>query len=105
MESFSLIATIAGSVVEVLRLPGGSVLGAFVLYILHRHNDKQPFSMFKALNIDVSNAAGYQTILADMVCSSLLGGIVVYFITEPVTMPQAIVAGLGMTGILSSHSK
>lgn len=105
MEYIEYITTIALWVIthiSEIKLQMGSVFGAFVLYILHRHNDKQPFSLFKAIGIPLEN---YSTIIHDMFWSSLIGGITVFCITDPATMPQAIVSGLGMTGILSAHSK
>jgi len=40
-----------------------------------------------------------------MMLSSALGAIVVIPLTSPSTVPQAIIAGLGMTGILAAHTK
>jgi hypothetical protein len=82
-----------------------TTLGAFVLYILNRLQNRQPFSFFRALNIEVGNSAGAPTIFFDMLISSLIGAIVVYLLTEPATVPQAVIAGLGMTGVLSAHAK
>lgn len=79
-------------------------MGAFVLYILNRHQGKRPFSLFSAINIDVSERAKAFTILLDMVFSSLIGSIVVLALVEPNTIAQSVVAGLGMTGILSANS-
>jgi hypothetical protein len=87
-----------------LKLIGLSVLGAFVLYVLNRNNGREPFSLFKVLNLDVSVATGLGwLILLDMVVSSALGGSVVYLIVTPTTAAQAVVSGLGMTGLLSAQ--
>jgi len=89
-----------------LELPFFAWLGAFTLYILNRHQGKQPFSLFRALNIDVLTATARPfTILIDMVLSSALGALVVMPLTSPNTVAQAIIAGLGMTGILAAHTK
>lgn len=81
-------------------------VGAFVLYILNRTNGKKPFSMFLVINIDVGATTGKPyVILLDMIVSSMIGGSVVYFVTYPSTAAQAVVAGLGMTGLLSVHAK
>ncbi|EJB8454940.1 hypothetical protein MW332_004788 [Vibrio parahaemolyticus] len=80
-------------------------MGAFVLYILNRHQGMRPFSLFSALNINVSTKANALVILLDMVFSSIIGSIVVLALVEPTTVAQAVVAGLGMTGILSVNSK
>jgi len=81
-------------------------IGAFVLYILNRLQKRQPFSLFSAMNIDISsNNARPPVILIDMLLSSLIGTIVVLPLTSPTTVPQAIVAGLGMTGVLSVYAK
>jgi hypothetical protein len=88
-----------------LQLPFFTFLGAFALYLMNRLQGKQPFSFFRALNIDVGTGAGPLVILSDMVISSILGATLVIALTAPATVPQAVVAGLGMTGILSAHTK
>jgi hypothetical protein len=79
--------------------------GAFILYVLTRTGGRQPFSLFYAININTDRSAHPMTVLLDMTCSSALGGIAVYFLTSPSNYAQAIVVGLGMTGILSAHAK
>lgn len=86
-----------------LALSASAVLGAFVLYILYRHQNRQPFSLFVALNIPVGNSASYWVILLDMIVSSVIGGVSVTLMTAPVTASQVFAAGLGMTGIFSAH--
>jgi hypothetical protein len=98
--------TIANAIEIVLglKLPFHAFLGAFTLYVLNRLQGKHPFSLFQALNIDVTDSgARPHTIFADMVLSSALGAAVVIPLTSPTTTPQAIIAGLGMTGILAAH--
>lgn len=100
------IVSIVKSLWLFLALPFYAYLGAFTLYVLNRINEKQPFSLFRALNIDViSKTASPKIILWDMVFSSTLGAIVVVALVSPATVPQAIIAGLGMTGILAAHTK
>jgi hypothetical protein len=82
-----------------------TTLGAIVLYILNRLQNRQPFSLFRALNVEVGNSATPFIIFFDMLFSSLIGAVVVFLLTQPVTVPQAVVAGLGMTGVLSAHSQ
>jgi archaellum biogenesis protein FlaJ (TadC family) len=77
-------------------------VGAFILYILNKLNRKDPFSFLTALNMPTEKPI---VILFDIFISSLLGAIVVFPLTNPVTAPQAIIAGLGMTGILSTYTK
>jgi hypothetical protein len=89
-----------------LTVPFYTTLGAFTLYILNRLHGKQPFSLFRALNVDVHvSSARARTIFADMILSSALGAFVVIPLTSPSTIPQAIIAGLGMTGVLAAHTK
>jgi hypothetical protein len=87
------------------KLPFFAFLGAFMLYALNRLNKKEPFSLLKVLNINVGSGAAPGVILLDMVVSSILGVMVILPLTSPATIPQAVVAGLGMTGILAAHSK
>ena len=86
-------------------LPSLTFLGAFVLYVLNRLQGKQPFSLFLALGINLGPGANPLTIFFDMVLSSALGGGLVFALTAPTTVAQAIVVGLGTTGILSAHTK
>ena len=89
-----------------LTIPFYTSLGSFTLYILNRMQGKQPFSLFRATNIDVlSSAARPITIFLDMILSSFIGALVVIPLASPTTVPQAIIAGLGMTGILAAHTK
>ena len=88
-------------ILDLIKLPAFACFGAIILYVLNKLQGKQPFSFFIALNIDVSNEAPWHIVLSDMLLSSLIGGIAVFFITSPATAAQAIMVGLGMTGVLS----
>ena len=79
-------------------------IGAFTLYLLNKLQNRNPFSLFAAINIDVSSRAPSIIVLLDMVLSSMIGAAVVVPLTSPTTVPQAILVGLGMTGILSAHA-
>jgi len=87
--------------IDTIKLPSFACFGAIILYVLNKLQGKQPFSFFIALNIDVSNEAPWHIVLLDMLLSSFIGGIAVFFITSPATAAQAIMVGLGMTGVLS----
>ena len=87
-----------------VELPFFTFLGAFTLYLLNRLQGRQPFSLFSAINIGIGPGARPGVVLVDMIISSILGAIVIIPLTSPGTIPQAIVAGLGMTGILSAHT-
>lgn len=82
-----------------------TTVGAFILYALNRLQNRQPFSLFCAINIDVGRKASPRMVLIDMLVSSLLGAFVVYCMSQPQNYSQAVVGGLGMTGILSPFSK
>lgn len=88
-----------------LTLPFFTFVGAFILYMLNRLQNKQPFSFFRVINIDVGVNASPLAVLSDMVISSFLGILVVIPLTSPSTVAQAIIAGLGMTGLLATYSK
>jgi hypothetical protein len=77
-------------------------LGAFTLYVVNRSQKQQPISILSAINVALNRP---WKILLDMLLSSLLGSVVIYLLTGPTTVPQGIVAGLGMTGILATHVK
>lgn len=82
-------------------------IGAVLLYVLNRQQKKQPISVFTALNVDIERKGGqgFCIILLDMIFSCLLGTIGVVALTSPTTISQALASGLGMTGLLSFHTK
>lgn len=92
-------------ILEPARYHFFAATGAFVLYVLNRNNGVKPFSIFDAVNIDVSDSGRPRDILFDMFLSSSLGSIIIVALTSPNTIPQAIVAGLGMTGLLLPFGK
>ncbi len=88
-----------------LELPLFTFLGAFVLYALNRLQGKQPLSLFLALGADLGTGARPIKVFFDMLLSSILFGGLVFALTAPTTVQQAIVVGLGTTGILSARTK
>ena len=78
-----------------------SFCGAATLYILNRLYNRHPYSLYRAINIPVGLTAPPLLILSDIILSSAIGSIVAVHLTGPQTIPQAIAAGLAMTGILS----
>lgn len=92
-------------ILGVLKIPCFTFIGAFTLYVLNRLNDKMPFSFYTAINIPITKDCKPSKIICDMFVSSLLGVLVVVPLVQPETIPQAIIAGLGMTGILSTYTK
>ncbi|MBO0902503.1 hypothetical protein [Jiella sonneratiae] len=78
------------------------LLGAVMLFVLDRNKGREPFSVFKAINIDARRPL---VLVLDILFSCALGGLVVYLLTDPQTVRQAIVTGLGTTGILSTLGK
>jgi len=101
MQSIENVA----SIMALFKLPFYTFLGAFTLYVLNRLHSKQPFSLLQALNVNVGKTGSPFIILLDMVLSSTLGAALVIQLTLPATVPQAVMAGLGMTGILSVRGK
>jgi uncharacterized membrane protein len=80
-------------------------LGAFSLLLMTRIQDRVPLSVLGAMNFDVSNKGKPSTIILDLILSTLLGSIIVVVLAEPETAKQSIVAGLGMSGLLSTYTK
>lgn len=78
-----------------------SFCGAATLYILNRLYNRHPYSLYRAINIPIGLTARPFSILCDIVLSSTVGSIVAVHLIGPQTIPQAISAGLAMTGILS----
>jgi hypothetical protein len=87
-----------------LQLIFFATLGAFVLYLLNRLQERRPFSLFSGLNIDVGIKAKPLIIFTDMLISSLLGGVLVIALSSPESIPQSLLGGLGLTGLLSPFS-
>jgi hypothetical protein len=98
MRTLLVIQNVAS---QTMGLHAFACFGAIILYVLNKIQGNQPFSLFMALNIDVGKNASWHTVLLDMILSSFIGGIAVYYITAPETAAQAIMVGLGMTGVLS----
>lgn len=80
-----------------------AAFGAFVLYMLSELNNRQPFSLFRALQIEISKRPA--RIFADMFISSVIGAGVVLLILRPESVSEACNAGLGLGGILSAFGK
>lgn len=80
-------------------------VGAFTLLMITRTNEKERFSIFGSINIDVSLEARPRIVLCDLICSSLLGAFIVLVLAGPETPAQSVAAGLGMSGLLSSLKK
>ena len=85
-----------------LHLFLSAMFGAFILYVLNRLNERQPFSFFRALGIEIGTP---KSIFFDMVVSSALGAGVVLFIIRPSSVTEAMTSGLGLTGMLSAFGK
>ena len=82
-----------------------AAFGAFLLYVTNRSQDKQPWSLFYAANVNVGKSGKPLVIAFDMALTSIVGGVVVLLLTWPTSCAQAILAGFGWTGILSVRSK
>lgn len=94
------------AIFDVCKLHIFAFLGAFVLYVMNRLNNKQPFSLLTALNLDTTSSnAKPKVILWDMVLSCGLGALLVLPMTSPSSPTQAVAAGLGLTGLLSAFGK
>lgn len=81
-------------------------MGAFMLYLMHRLQNKLPISLLKGIGLirDPSNA-DYKILLLDMCLTSILGCILIVPLASPITPAQSIIAGLSMTGILTIHTE
>ena len=82
-----------------------AMFGAFVLYVLNRLNNRQPFSLFSALRIKMDDPARPMLIFEDMIISSGIGAGVVILMFDPISSSEAVALGLGLTGILSAFGK
>lgn len=80
-----------------------AMFGAFVLYVLNRLNNRQPFSLFTAMQVPMDSRP--LLILLDMLVSSAIGAGVVILIVNPTSASAAGTAGLGLTGVLSAFGK
>jgi hypothetical protein len=80
-----------------------AMFGAFILYLTNQLNGKQPFSLFKGLQIKMDNRPGM--IISDMVASSAIGALLVSLAWRPETIGEAVSAGLGFTGFFTAFIK
>jgi hypothetical protein len=86
-----------------MKLFGAAMFGAFVLYLLNRLNNRQPFSLLTALQVKMESRPAI--IFFDMILSSAIGAGVVILILNPTSPTEAGTAGLGLTGVLSAFGK
>ncbi|MCA1453228.1 hypothetical protein I6F35_08365 [Bradyrhizobium sp. BRP22] len=80
-----------------------AMLGAFVLYMLNKLNNRQPFSLFNAIQVPTDGRPVLTFI--DMILSSGLGAGIVLLLTKANSTSEAVTGGLGLTGILSAIGK
>ena len=80
-------------------------LGALILYMINRTQNKQPFSLFQVINIDSGRQAKFYIVITDMIVSSLLGGVVIMLMSRPENSSQSFMSGLGLTGLLSPFAQ
>ncbi|HLY81084.1 MAG TPA: hypothetical protein VKQ70_17020 [Caulobacteraceae bacterium] len=74
--------------------------GAFMLQISVRNRGRQPLSLLRALRVEDNGRP--MTILSDMAVSSILSGVLVFAISRPGSVAQAVVAGLGASSVLDA---
>jgi len=77
-------------------------VGAFALYWFSRNRGIRPFSIYYAINIDISKRAKPSVIILDAIFTSLLGAIIGYVVTQPATNAQAVAVGFGFVGIINT---
>lgn len=80
-----------------------AMFGAFVLYMLNRLNNRQPFSLFNALQV-ATNGRPF-LIFVDMLLSSAIGAGIVILVSKASSIGEAVNGGLGLTGVLSAFGK
>lgn len=84
-------------------LYAAAVAGAILLYLLTRLRGRRPFSVLAALHVKTEKRPGY--IFLDMILSCVpMAGFVLIFL-EPCSVKEAMVAGLGATGLLSAFGR
>ena len=80
-----------------------SFIGAFVLYFKMIGSGKPVLTILFKINPKLSNNAWF--ILVESILVSLIGAVLAIAITQPTSIPQAIVSGLGWTGIINGSVK
>lgn len=80
-----------------------AMFGAFVLYMLNRLNNRQPFSLFGAIQLRTDGRP--LLLFLDMLISSAIGAGVVVLVVTLGSVQEAATAGLGLTGILSTFGR
>lgn len=81
----------------------GAAFGVAVLHVVNLLNRRQPFSVLSALQVDLNKRP--LMILSDIVISSLIGAVLVMAFFRPATSIDAVIGGLGITGVLSAIGK
>ena len=80
------------------QLYAAAMFGAFVLYVLNRLNNRQPFSLFTALQVKLDSRPGM--IFSDMIVSSGIGAGIALLRLNPASGAALVTAGLGLTGVI-----
>jgi hypothetical protein len=82
-----------------------TLLGAAGSYIIQKNKKRIPFSVLRAFNLDTGKNAPAWLLLVDVAVTSLFGSLLVFLFTEPTTKQQAVVIGIGFTGIIAMVEK
>ena len=80
-------------------------VGAIALHVFCKCQKVEHVSILQSVNVKINQQTAALIMVLDMALTSLLGAVVVYYLTAPTTNPQAITAGLSFTGIISTIRK
>jgi hypothetical protein len=75
----------------IAKLYSAAMFGALVLYLLNRLNNRQPFSLFTAIQVRLDSRPW--VIFFDMIVSSAIRAGVVFLLLKPASVPEAATAG------------
>ena len=82
-----------------LNLYLASVAGAFALLLKFASNGSLPPNVFRVINEEWARSTTARFLSAAIFV--IFGGMVAVFMIQPSTVPQAVAAGLGWTGLIS----
>ena len=84
-------------------LYGWTWFAAFCLYMILNAFGRQPLSLFRVLQIQLDGRP--LVIFADMLITSLLLGILTTTFMKPCSPQDAVIGGLGSSGLFSSFGR
>ena len=104
-DSQTAVVVAAGAAAEGLRLFCLCFVGTAALYMVCKCSGTNQVTLLKAWNVKIDKTTPLAVVAVDMIITSLLGAVIMYFLVGPTTNAQAVTAGFGFTGAMNAIKK